>query len=323
MGLAVVFLLVGLLIGFFVGTRGRQILATAKILHKAVRSFTVRLPDAAAVAAASQDDGGDDRIEDEADPQTIDIQDWLSSDHVPGLEDHPDLEVNPVIMYQVRKAKDQAREERRLKQLSDTRERLLEEGVSESEINSRLMELEGAGNAGQQMRNSLALLISIGARVEAGAGAGNADAVALQDRRRRARNVDMYLQNSLEVDVKKTAPKKASSSGVRMKSAFDVAKESGSSSYDRSKMRNDAQPHVAKYARNLYREWKVKNKALLDTFDNGDSDEENAEKEGKKEKDEGHRRGGGMLDASDLAALQAEFADELMGEEEEDEPMEA
>lgn len=305
----VIGLLVGAILGFIAGTRGRQILASMTQAFSMVAALTLKIP-----PSAEGDEDGDDGRVDEAMPTDLpDIEEFLSTDVVSQIEDHPEVEVNPIILYQVKIAKEKAREERQAKYLAELRDKYIAEGLSEDEIVERL--LEGGKAEEKQRQNALAMLISVGASVTPGAGRGNADSVALQDRRRQMKNVESYLANSHDIDVRKSkAVAKANASGVKMKNAYEIARETEFVSYDGgAHERSKGQPRVAKEARNLFREWKQKNPNALPEVHN-DSDDE---KEKPKEKQA--RRGGGAVDAAALANLQAEFAEVEMDELEDDE----
>ena len=42
----------------------------------------------------------------------VDVNDFLDMDQIPGLDDHADIEINPIIFYQIKLQKE---EERRMK----------------------------------------------------------------------------------------------------------------------------------------------------------------------------------------------------------------
>ena len=183
--------------------------------------------------------------------------------------------------------------------ISELRDKYIAEGLSEDEIVERL--LEGGGTNGPSVRqNALSLLISVGASVTPGGGGGNSDSVALQDRRRRNKNVESYLANTLEIDVKKTKAKKKSASGAKVKDAFDIARETSIIAFDGGAQdRSTHQSDVAKEARTLYRSWLTRNPYQTEVVNEDDP---------KPEKKEKVKRGGGV-NQNDLAALQAEFAE--------------
>lgn len=317
-GVAVALMLVGLLVGFLLGTRGRQILAAAKSSLTLVAAFTFKI----APTEADGDDG-DDRLDEELPLGGPDIEEFLSTEQVTALEDHPDVEVNPIILYQVKLAKEQARADRVAKHLSELRDKYIAEGLSEDEIVEKL--LEGGEATGPSTRqNALQLLISVGASVVPGGRGGNKESVDLQDRRRRLKNVESYLAQTMEVEVKKTKADKKNAAGVKVKDAYDVARETSIVAFDGGRLdRSAAQRSVAKAARNIYRGWMVRNPYATDVVNDDDDEEKN------KEIGFGQRRTAADVDKNDLASLQAEFAGIEMGDvafpedEEEDQKDEA
>ena len=216
-----------LILGFLIGTRGRQILATMKVARETLTSWSFRVPSAAALAAADADAGKDDNeLETVEEDWTNTLDEFLSSEHILPLEEHPDVHINPILLYEARKAKEKAKEDRKLKAITEMREKLIAEGLSEDEIDERMAEGDATMLDGAPVRqNALAVLISVGARVVPGAASGSADSLALQDRKRQQKNIEMYLANSLMLDMRKTKAVGKNAIGVRMKNAYEMAKQ--------------------------------------------------------------------------------------------------
>jgi hypothetical protein len=258
MGVAVALMVVCLFIGFLLGTRGRQIVAAVKKLPAAIRALSFKIPleapDPAAGQQANNDDGGEnDEREDEEEPDVnVNIDDLIQPMEAdPALSDHPDVLINPVVMYQIKVAKEEMRAQQR-------RASLLAEGFDASEVDERMSIEQTSGGGGKGRPNALALLISIGARVEATAGGSSQEAAQLQERRRLQRNVDAYLLKSVGVEKFRADGRPASRdpvSGGRRKTAHEVAKETTSYGGERHK-RKVANVRVARDARMLYRKWK-------------------------------------------------------------------
>ena len=105
-----------------------------------------------------------------------------------------------------------------------------DEGFDPSEVEER-MAIEGPGSNGPGggRQNPLALLVSVGARVEAMAGGSSAEAAQLQERRRMLRNVDAYLAKSEGVEKYRSEKTIAASrdpiTGNRYKSAHEIARD--------------------------------------------------------------------------------------------------
>jgi len=317
MGFGVMFFL----LGFILGTRGKQILATLKVMHKALLStFSIKIPPTA--EEDGKDDGDENDMQGEDEANTEGIDDFLSTDANPAMDDHPEVEINPVLMYLVRKAKDRQREERKLKAISEMRDKLVAEGYSEDEIVAKLAEDASMGEGGLPVRqNALAVLISVGARVEASAASGSADAQALKDKRRQQKNIDVYLATTQGVETAKTTAPTKNAKGARLESAYEVSKRTGVDRFGGGGyLRHVSQPQFAKTARNTFRDWKVRSQE----YEKWASEETEEDQEGHDELDAAQkgRRGGGMVNNDDLALLRAEFAEneEAAGEEEEDGP---
>ena len=161
------------LLGFVVGARTRQIVAKVKAIGKAVLSLNLllKIKDAAANgmdSAEATNDGEEDELEEEnkkdKDLEDEFLEDFLMNDEDTGLDDHPDVDINPVMMFNIKKAKELARAETQ-------RALMAAEGLSEEEINERMLMGDAGQGQGDMRPNALAVLIAAGARVEAAKGA--------------------------------------------------------------------------------------------------------------------------------------------------------
>ena len=320
-GMAYGMVAAALLIGFLIGTRARQVLASAKVIGKAVRSFTIKIPPKA--DDGDKGDDGDDEAEMEnAQAREFSVEDYLNVEQS-GLDDHPDLHVNPVLMYQIKLERDRQRAEKarleRIALLGDV------DGLTEEEINAKLAESEFTADAGPKTANALATLISVGARTTAVASGASAESQLIAERRRQQRNIDVYLAKALDVNVKRGAPTKRYAKGGVLKSALDVAKETGVRAYGgEGYERVKRNPYVAKAARGIWRQWEIRRRANLPDEIRMLEDraaESDGEGDAKKEETQA-RRGGGVLNVAELAEFAALFAeeedDEGEGEGEED-----
>ena len=269
MGVVAAIAVVCLIIGFILGTRGRQIVASAMVMGSALKTCMVRIPEAASIMGQQtnkEDDGGENdemEGEEDGDEDQLKLEDLIQpAENDPALSDHPDVKLNPVIMYKIKRSKEEMRVQQR-------RAALLAEGLTASEVEER-MEIEavsGTGGGSGQKTNPLALLVSLGARVEASAGGGSQEAVQMQERRRLQRNVDAYLQKAEGIEKFRSEKMHAARdpiSGGRLKTAHEIAKDTGVSTYGGGGYkRAKHNVHVAKDARNIYRRWKASNPALL------------------------------------------------------------
>ena len=315
--------LVMLIVGFLLGTRGRQIAQSLKHLGEAIRSITVRIPktldaDAAAAAAAGADDND---VEDEGPSAAADLMDEFLSVEQTGLDDHPDVLVNPVLLYQIRLEKDRQRALKRLEEmkklLGDT------EGMSEDEIAQRLaeQELAGGGQAvGDGKQNALAMLISVGARVTSTSSASSEHA-AVAERRRTAKNIDVFLQRTRDIETSRAPPKKKQDKlGVRLPTADEVARTTGHTRHvvHSGLARLERGVSVGRSSRSVLREWNLRRRSAPGYESPYNSDEERDRQEERERiaKEKRERRGNmGAVSKADLAALAAELADEDSEEE--------
>jgi len=299
------------LLGFLVGARTRQIIAKVKAIGRAILSLNILLKIKEAAAngmdsAETTNDGEEDELEEEnkkdKDLEDEFLEDFMMNDEDTGLDDHPDVDINPVMMFNIKKAKELARAEAQ-------RALMAAEGLSEEEINERMMMGEAGQGQGDMRPNALAVLIAAGARVEAAKGATSEEMTKKIEMRRKQRNIHVYLTKTLEVEAK---PAEAKMRGNRQghKNAFDIAVQTkttpvGGDSYSREL----ASVKFAKAGRVLMREHKRMQ---------GEEEKRKAAKGGGEEIQDKSRRAAGMLDAADFAALASELEEEG-GDDDDDE----
>jgi len=322
MGVAVTMLLVGLVLGFLLGTRATklaQIKEALLMLSQAAWSFVRKITAEAEAAPASASAGGPgdkdqpEQDEDEEEDLGEIVERFLSSVDDKGLDDHPDLVMSPIIMYQVKRHKEQQAMQQRLTMLAA-------EGLTEDEIADRLASDTGGGSGGDSaLKNPLALLISVGARVEAVRGGKDTDHMARIEARRKQKTVDVYLQKSRDVVVKRTEPKLRDKKGAHIKTALQIAKQAKSEDVLAKAVGPDFRvaraPGVGRAARSIYRSWYKTAPAMYFGNDTDDEDEQrraNGDEAGK-------RRGGGAIDTNALARLQAEYADGMQDDDDDGE----
>ena len=294
MGLVAAIGVAMLLVGFLLGTRGRQILATAKVAHRALALLRgVRIP--APFDAADADDGqadDNDALNEEA-AGIPTLEDFLSTSGNTGLEDHPEMEFNPVLLYQVKVAKELERERKRQLALD-----ALQDGA------------EGADSAGNELggykQNALSLLISVGARTLPVQSKDKAENSLVQERKRQQKTIDTHLFKERGIQARAAAVKgsKQPARGEKVKSALEVARETesiphGGLSYQRS-LRNTL---TAKASRDTLREWLRLHPRPKDEEDDL-SEEEERENIDRRSRADGHKA---ALDPAMLAQIAAEF----------------
>ena len=240
-GMLVAGLFVGLLIGFFIGRRSAK---AKKKKEKKDGASGADLAKAMGVDSetmeAFENEEEEEEEEKEEDESISQLErDFLSMMATPGLDDHPEIVVNPIIMYKVKIAK----EEDRIAKLLDA---LLEaarsedappiEGVTlptpeelaqmtpQEKANLAAM-IQSGGNvvvkassvgsvAGKTRRyaqgtNSTKLLVNAGAKFSSvrTVSREGAEETAAKELRERLRVIDQHLQHRLKIDVTKVAAK--------------------------------------------------------------------------------------------------------------------
>lgn len=223
MGLVIALIAVGFFLGFLVGARSREIVAKMKKAAKAVLSlgslFVLKetavqagLDGAEAMDDAGEEDEDDGKKAEEAEDF---LDNFLDPDDCEGLDDHPELEISPIFMYNIKKSKDEQRVQMR-------RQTLLAEGLGHEEV-EELMNIQGGGATGGYT-NPLALLVSMGARVEAVKGKTSDEMRQKIEVKRKQRNVSVYLEKVLETEPGGKSRAEHSKGGVT-KTPFDMARE--------------------------------------------------------------------------------------------------
>merc|ERR1712176_174203 len=111
-------------------------LAVAKAIPSALmHTFSIKVPP---VAEDDKGAGDDDLEQDDDENDTLLIDDFLNLQAEVGLDEHPDLFINPVLTYQIKIAKDKQKEEKRKMEVQASLEL---EGLSVEQIAERLMEM--------------------------------------------------------------------------------------------------------------------------------------------------------------------------------------
>ena len=226
--LAIGLIVVGFCLGFLVGARARQIHLKMMAIPRAVISllslFRISSEKAAGLDGAETQEGEEDEEEEarrKEEEQEDFIDKFLDADAAEGLDDHPDLSLSPVIMYNIKKNRDAQR-------LEKIRQTLLAEGLTADEVEERLqIMLEGGGRAPGVKDNPLAVLIAAGARVE-GTGGRSEEQIRSQELKRLQRNVAVYLAKTMDVDTKWKSVQEAKGGGARggrAQTALDKARE--------------------------------------------------------------------------------------------------
>lgn len=310
-----------MLFGFLLGTRSRQILAAAKLLSEAVRMLLCSLSIPAAAVqldASSAESGKDDNLEEEEATAAGSLEHFLSTEQDSAFDDHPDLELNPVLIHRCKVAKERQRDAGLLEQ----RRQLLEaEGLSVEEIYTRLVEMKDEPAGGQrtdEKPSAISVLIAHGLSLNSSASSGGVEAAAIDGRRRQQRNVELFLRRDHGIVTERSKGRTRDARGTKLVSASDVARASktqrfGGAGHERAE-RNVV---TMRAGRNLMRQWKESNDQRMAArgeadpshWDDG-SDEE--EREGRVDKVGRRRqRGGAKLNETELLKLAAELKVEM------------
>lgn len=211
-------LIIGFAMGFLVATRGKQISSLVKLIPASLRSLFK-------AADEDKDDGqAEDQVdaEDEGADDLQNLDNFLNSDHLPGLDDHADIEFNPIIMYKIKIAKEEQRKEK-------ARAQLISDGYDPDDMEEA--DANALAGAGDGKPTALAIMVAAGARVTPMAASNSAEALAREDRRRQVRSIDTYLNRYMDVDVTRVQKKTEGHAGGAKKkkqSALDVANTVGS-----------------------------------------------------------------------------------------------
>ena len=241
-----------LLIGFCLGARFRVQSALAAALEK--------LKAAAAAAGEDDKDGGDDNdTEEEAEEDKMEkmLEQFMSREWLSGLDDHPETELNPILIYQIKKAKEEMRQRHELeaKLIARGLEADHLDNLSPEERKALVAELKGdnavvlKSNVGSvqgverkygRTVNSTSILVKAGARFTPGASdvskldnvdLESAEKKASEEIRGRLKIIDGHLQTTFDVDVTRSDVKRTSmtlKAGVGtglVKNALEKAKE--------------------------------------------------------------------------------------------------
>ena len=166
------------------------------------------------------------------------------------------------------------------------------------------------------MPAALSVLIAVGARTTpvANGGVGSAH-LAVMEQRRLQRSVDVYLSKECDVQVQRSAPTARDPHGKRMLLASERARMPKAGVTVRDAI-EERMPAVAKSGREVMKDFLRTHPEFIKEVHNEDSDEDDMESKQEERKSRAVRKG---VDANDLAALQAEFADELAWDLDDDE----
>lgn len=228
-GSMVVGMVIGAAVGFILG----YAFAKRKDIMKALGKALAKVTGAAKAASAEKSAAGkgeDEEEKDEDDDGTMNeaqsvLEEFLMRDNVPGLDDHPDTYVSPIITYQIKKSTEAIRTKKLIDAILAEREAEgdFEPGYLESlsdeerrKLGERLIKERGAPTGGTNVgsvtgferthgatQNSMAILVQAGLRQASGKDKKdqNEDAKKAQELRDKMRSIDKYLSVDMEIDV--------------------------------------------------------------------------------------------------------------------------
>ena len=217
MGVAVGMLVAGLIVGYMLGAR--------KELMKMLKKM------AAAAAKAEEDKKGGDEEDDKLDDdeeEGAELKEILEMCMVhevePGLDDHADTVLNPIVLYQIKKVKDELRKKALLEQLAaqEAGEEVPQKKIGHLKILSQLGALTWLG----------------------GVKAVGSDAARSQEIREKMKTVDTYLQTTYEVETAKAASHhklRMQAGGKKIHTAMSLAEELKWHPLDSDKLQVDEQ----------------------------------------------------------------------------------
>ena len=300
--LAIVFLIVGLALGFLIGTRAKQLLAAIIVAPKAAATLAKTASAARQPPAPAAGDETTDmellRPEEEEEAMGALVESFLNGNHAPGLDDHAQVQFNPIIMYRMKRVKEQQRIEREMKKRAESGE------DSNPEDNS--------GDIVSYAKQSINVLIAAGARFSS-LGNVNAAAQQQQERRRQLKSVEAYLAKQLEVDATRTTepPEQQRRIGISVRKPTALQTALASSEPTSQVARFEHQIDQAKFARLQLKEAQRLNKVTYVFKDDEDDDEDGMDALRDDLRGQRISRIGRSVNAGDLALLQAEFSDVL------------
>jgi len=254
--LLVVGLIVGLIVGFIVGRKTKK----GKKAKDGASASAEEITKALGAAASSELDAYEapDEDENDDDPESLMSKlerEFLSMVANPGLDDHPDTEVNPIILYQVKMAKEQSRITKLLEKIleSDAPEGMTlpspeevaamnpyEKAALVARLQSSGVVAVGPKSVGSvptmtrrhaQATNSSAILVAAGAHFQLAnksVPGEDAEKTKAKELRERLRQIDQHMQNHRDIDTSKVEVKGSKTFAGRKgvsSDAFQVAKD--------------------------------------------------------------------------------------------------
>ena len=251
-GLVVGVLLVGILIGYIIGRRKALLAALKKagekMRNQAMKQELKKMMDSKGAGEEEQEEEDEDEKAKEEAKQLL--EEFLNRATAPGLDDHPSAFVNPILMLQIKKKKEDIRREKMYEKLLAAQN--FEEGYIEglnpeerTKLAESLLEQEGgkvSGGVGSvegvvrrwgATVNSTRILVDAGASFVPGQDKQLDDASVEEklsiEVRDKMKQIDTHLNKHYDVDVTREdrikQQNKRSGDGKRLKDALTVANE--------------------------------------------------------------------------------------------------
>jgi hypothetical protein len=222
----------------------------------------------------------------EEEPEEI-IEKFMSSEITDGLDNHSDLSHNPVMLYEVKKAKDVARRERRKQQM--IAEGMDEEDAERALLDAENLALEHGTTVSTGRQNAMAMLISVGARFTS-ARAEGVEAAAAEERKRATRSIESWLSKVREIDTRKKERKKSSTRKNAM-NALQMALATKKVPFGGDSMKLEIERiEMAKVGRNLLRDTYGRAKRLPTWYHPPKKEKKRPEKKRREGHDQGEDR---------------------------------
>jgi len=220
-------LVVGLILGICIGARGR--------VRAALKALMEKMAKAQADAGAGEDDE-DDKVDDEDEEKEVEdiLETAMSFELEQGLDDHPDTELNPILLYQIRMVKERMRLEK-LAAIAAAAEAGEENIIVKKEGKLKLLAEKGALQwLGDQ-------------HLQAGG-----DEQRSAELREKLKTVDGYLSTEQEINVTKIQPhaipkKRVHAGASKTLTALGKAKDLHFHPFEGEQIQRDAE--IADYAR--------------------------------------------------------------------------
>jgi len=171
----------------------------------------------------------------------VDLVEFLNTQMTPGLDDSPDMKVNPVLMYVVERMK---KEEK----LKAEQQALLDgDGDEEKKVEKKADEPAADHKVSAIKRLGWSL---------------SKDAAIAADGTKQLKNVEAFLSKSMDIDVRKTALVRATHAGERSHNALEVARMAKLHAMDKEteNWKHEQNTHAAEVARAQLKMMKLKTK---------------------------------------------------------------